>query len=210
MSKLPTSSATDLTSAQPMTQSKQLSQWIFNTIRPYLKGRTLEIGSGLGTISSIFIENGVNIHLSDGERYHCDLLSEKFNGRPAVRAVHMIDFHHPDFARIYVESLGPFNTVFAVNVVEHSPADQLTTANAKLLLRKGNLLMLIAPVNTVLFYGLDQNEEEWERYNFDSVQKLFGGDFNIIKTRYINLAGVLDKPAPDQLGLSVLAIGQKK
>ena len=185
--------------------TKQLNQWMFDQIQPFLRGRTLELNSGLGAISTLFVEKGITIHVSDAEKQYCDLLAKKFKGVATIRAIHKIDFHHSDFQKAHAESLGLFNIVFALNTAEHGLPDQGMIDNAKLLLPQGGLLIMVAPAYTSIFNGLDKNLGSWKIYNRESIEKTYGTDFEILKTRYFNLVG-----GSGHYGLSVLAIGMKK
>lgn len=56
----------------------RLNDWMFDSIRPYLKGKILEIGSGIGNISNCLIKNGLHLSVSDYSDYYCSLLDKKF------------------------------------------------------------------------------------------------------------------------------------
>ncbi|MDR3713319.1 MAG: class I SAM-dependent methyltransferase [Puia sp.] len=164
---------------------------MFDTTRPYIKGSTLEIGSGIGNISDMFIQQGMPLYLSDLEDKYCRILSKRFLGEPMVRSIFRIDLRHPDFGHKYAELLGRFSTVFALNVVEHIPNDKLAIANAKLLLRKRGHLIVLVPAYMALYNGLDLGLEHWRRYNRQSIRKLLSKDFEILKVQYFNMVGIL-------------------
>ena len=52
--------------------------WMYETIKPYCKGKILEIGSGIGNISQFFIKEKYNITLSDIRDNYCEILRDKF------------------------------------------------------------------------------------------------------------------------------------
>jgi len=176
---------------QHLSEAKQLNQWMFDTIRPFVKGPVLEIGSGIGNISSLFVENGIPIHLSDLESKYCEVLRGKFEGEPLVKGVKQIDLSHPDFENRYAKLLGQFGTVFALNVVEHIPNDKLGIANAKLLLKTRGRLIILVPAYTALYNDLDVHLDHFRRYNRESLKKLLSKDFEILNTQYFNLAGIV-------------------
>ena len=43
----------------------RFNQWMFDTIRPFIKGRIFEAGSGIGNISSLLLNTGGEVVLSD-------------------------------------------------------------------------------------------------------------------------------------------------
>ena len=44
-----------------MSKGIKLNYWMYSQIKPFIKGKTLEIGSGIGNISRYFIENSEEI-----------------------------------------------------------------------------------------------------------------------------------------------------
>ena len=48
-----------------MSKGTRLNYWIYSQIKPYINGKILEIGSGIGNISRHFVENGEEIYLYD-------------------------------------------------------------------------------------------------------------------------------------------------
>ena len=48
-----------------VSKAKKLNNWMYQTIEPYCKGVTLEIGSGIGNISEFFVANNYDISVSD-------------------------------------------------------------------------------------------------------------------------------------------------
>ncbi len=176
---------------QQLSEARQLNQWMFDTIRPYVKGSILEIGSGIGNISNIFVQYGIPLTLSDLDTRYCRMLEDRYAGEPMIRGIRSIDLGHADFENQYAELLGRFSTVFALNVVEHICNDKLAIANAKLLLRTRGHLIVLVPAYTALYNGLDKGLDHWRRYNRESLRKLLSNDFEILKTQYFNLAGIV-------------------
>ena len=48
-----------------VSEAQQLNRWMYKTIEPFCTGKILEIGSGIGNISSFFIHDNHEIYLSD-------------------------------------------------------------------------------------------------------------------------------------------------
>jgi SAM-dependent methyltransferase len=170
----------------------RLNDWMFASIRPYLKGRTLEIGSGIGNISACFVEYGVPLSVSDYSDHYCRLLQGKFAGERLIEGVHQLDLADERFIDKYSSLIGRFDTVFALNVVEHISNDGLAVANCKKLLSPGGHLIILVPAYQLLYNGFDKELEHFRRYTRASVRKLLREQhFAVIKTWYFNLAGIL-------------------
>src|ERR1700722_17833209 len=96
----------------------RLNNWIFDNIYPYIKGRTLELGSATGGIASLFIHRDLPIHLTDENTINREKLRKRFEDIPAMRMIHDIDFTHDSFEKVYVDKAGVFSTMVAVNIAE--------------------------------------------------------------------------------------------
>lgn len=167
-----------------------LNQWMFESIRPYAKGKILEVGSGIGNISDIFASRKMPLSLSDYKEEYCQLLKKKFAGQPEIEGIYQIDLAVKDFEVKYAGLLGAFNTVFALNVIEHIGDDALAVANAaKLLAPEGHLILLV-PAYQYFFNRWDQQLGHYRRYTGKSLQTLLSREFDIVKTWYFNLAGI--------------------
>lgn len=163
---------------------------MFETIFPHVKGNILEIGSGIGNISSQFINAGMSITLSDLDVEYCRMLREKFVKESLVRGVYQLDLAHPSFEATYGKLVNRFNTVFALNVVEHIEDDKRAIANAWSLLAPGGRLIILVPAYSVLYNGLDRGLDHFRRYDRKSIRQLLNSNFKVLNIHYFNLAGI--------------------
>jgi 2-polyprenyl-3-methyl-5-hydroxy-6-metoxy-1,4-benzoquinol methylase len=170
----------------------RLNDWMFESIRPYVKGRILETGSGIGNISSCFVQHGIPLAVSDYSQHYRDFLAQKFAGEPLITGVFQLDLAENTFEERYPALIGQYDTVYALNVVEHIEDHQLAIANCKKLLAPGGHLIILVPAYQFLYNGFDKELEHFRRYTRRSVKKLFvSQELDIIKTWYFNLAGIL-------------------
>lgn len=215
---------------------------MFETILPYTHSRILEIGSGIGNISSQFVTSGIPITLSELDGEYCSRLHHRFDKEQLVRGIHQLDLVHPSFESVYKELLGRFETVFALNVVEHIEDHARAISNARSLLSDNGRLIILVPAYMFLYNEIDRGLGHFRRYTKSAVKQLFSDGFDIVHTQYFNLAGILgwlfsggifhnktltagplsiyNKLVPlfkladsltfHQIGLSVIAVGQKK
>ena len=175
-----------------ISDAKKFNKWIYDTINPYCKGKVLEIGSGIGNISSLFLENNQAIVLSDIRDIYLDRLKDRFTREKSLQEIIKLDFVAHDFSERYADYLDTFDTVFALNVVEHIEDDCLAIANCKLLLKKGGKLIILVPAYQSLYNSFDKELFHFRRYTKKSLQNVFQeNDFSIIHSKYFNLAGIL-------------------
>lgn len=169
----------------------KLNTWFYDTIRPFCSGKILEIGSGIGNISQYFIKNNSDIILSDLREIYLKTLTNRF---PAFNQLnfYLLDLVDPNFDVLHKEKFGSFDTIFALNVVEHISEDQQAIKNCYKLLKKGGKLIILVPAYQALYNRFDSELEHYRRYNQRSLNVLFDtAQFKIIQNQYFNAAGIL-------------------
>jgi 2-polyprenyl-3-methyl-5-hydroxy-6-metoxy-1,4-benzoquinol methylase len=180
-----------LKTLQAVSGAKNFNQWMYETIRPFCNGRILEIGSGIGNISEFFLNNNTNISLSDIRPAYCQQLQSRFSANKNLQQVFCIDLVHPNFDNEYETLLENFDTVFALNVVEHIENDSLAIANCRKLLKSGANLIILVPAYQWLYNRFDKELHHYRRYNKGSLIKLFSKQgLEIIKAKYFNFMGI--------------------
>jgi SAM-dependent methyltransferase len=167
------------------------NEWMFKTIRPYCSGKILEVGSGVGNISNYFLNNDYEIFLTDIRDNYCDILTSKFNNKSNLLGVQNIDLVANDFENKYPQHIGQFDTVFALNVVEHIENDQLAIANCKKLLKSGGTLIILVPAYQALYNQFDKELFHYKRYVRKEVIQLFSENkIEVKKSFYFNALGI--------------------
>ena len=64
-------------------------------------------------------------------------MTEKFGKYKNLRGMHRLDFSDKNLEKIHPELLEKFDTIFALNVVEHIPNHEQALKNALKMLKKG-------------------------------------------------------------------------
>ncbi|NNF01946.1 MAG: methyltransferase [Bacteroidia bacterium] len=166
---------------------------MFESVRPYISdGTLLEIGSGIGNISSLFIQNGYEISLSDIRTHYCEALEKRFQSKSELKGVHNIDLVDPDFEIKHANIIGTFDNIFALNVIEHIQNDFKALNNIHKLLRPGGRFIMLVPAYERIYNRFDKELYHYRRYNRSSASKLFTHTgMEVKKTYYFNAAGIL-------------------
>jgi len=183
--------ATGMSTLKSMRSADRLNAWIFMMIRPYMAGRILEVGSGIGNISSQLVRHGISLTLSDYSDEYCSYLKKRFSSEPLIDAVIKIDLADKDFGRTYARLLGSFDRVFALNVIEHIQDDGLAIANCHSLLARGGQLILLMPAYQFLYNDYDRQLGHYRRYSRRSMESLLSTQFAVVRTWYYNLGGII-------------------
>lgn len=167
------------------------NDWMYDSIKGFCSGKILEIGSGIGNISERFHKNNQDIYLSDIRQNYRTFLSEKFPDLTAQNKIFELDLVHPDFQSKYKSLLNSFDTIFALNVIEHIKDDSAAIANCKLLLKDGGTLVILVPAFQGLYNYLDKELYHYKRYAKTDLQHLFhANNLALTDSFFFNAAGI--------------------
>lgn len=170
----------------------KFNRWMYETIKPYCSGKVLEIGSGIGNISQFFLNDGFDISLSDLSSDYFKVLENKFNGFKNLKDLFCLDFAENDLEKKYPHLIGQFDTVFALNVLEHVPDHEQSIRNCYKLLKPGGNLVILVPAFQTLFNKFDVALEHQRRYTPKTLKKVMTiPGFKLIHSQYFNVAGIL-------------------
>ena len=159
--------------------------WIAEAILPHILAPVLEVGSGIGNISSFFLEKSPLI-ISDNDKVFVDYLIEKFK-KDDLEVVHF------DISKSPPKRLEKaFNTTIAVNVLEHLEDDLKALKNIKKTLKKNGKIVLLVPAKKVAYNKLDRELGHFRRYEKkETIMKLESLGFKIEKVTFFNILGLI-------------------
>ncbi len=140
-------------------KARRFNKWMGDTLRPYLGNRVLEIGAGIGTLTSQFIPRELYVASDINPHYLHYLRSYSF-GKPYLRVLR-IDANCPDD---FSPLAGQMDTALMVNVLEHVPDDQIALRNLHTSLCRGGRVIILVPQHPALYGSLDRALEHRERY----------------------------------------------
>jgi SAM-dependent methyltransferase len=172
-------------------EAGQFNGWMFERIGGYCRGAILEIGSGIGNMSAYLVEHFADVTLSDMQPEYCRRLRRTFEGRPSLKDIFSVDLAAPDFGRSYPQLLGRFDTVVALNVVEHIDDHELAIKNAHSLLRHGGRLVILVPAYPWLYNALDRELGHFRRYTRNSLTEVLSGEgLRVEAMEFFNAAAI--------------------
>jgi SAM-dependent methyltransferase len=172
-------------------KADRFNRWMYDQFKHQLKGEVLEIGSGIGNISKLVIEEDHPITLSDYNEEYCESLKKKFSQDKNVREIISIDLLHPDFEYKYSSYKNRFDSIFLLNVIEHIEDDGLAVKNCNYLLKPNGHLILLAPAYSWLYSSFDKQLGHYRRYSLRSLKDLLKKEnFSILTGSYFNFTGI--------------------
>lgn len=149
---------------------------------PFLGGRVLEIGAGIGQFSEALaslpgIEELVSV---EPEAKFCDLFRRTHPSRALVRGT---------AEDVPVDP--PWDALVAVNVLEHieDDATELARWHQRLVGRAGHLCLFV-PARQEIYAPIDGDFGHFRRYQRPELRrKLESANFGIVRLHYFNLVG---------------------
>jgi SAM-dependent methyltransferase len=118
-------------------------------------------------------------------------LRKNLNTYPTLRDILLLDLVEVDFIEKNYNLLNKFDTVFALNVVEHINDDSLAIQNCYKLLKPGGNLIILVPAYEALYNRFDKELEHYRRYTQFKLNHLIKSNgFSVIHSQYFNLIGI--------------------
>ena len=152
------------------------NQWLVSKFEKYLGRNILEVGSGLGNITIKVKDKGFNIVSTD-------------INRSFIRSLKKIDKNafYFNIVNPNLSIKGRFDTIIAINVLEHIYDDIGALRNIHNLLPDNGTFIILVPAHMILFGSYDKAVGHYRRYSKNNlVKKLKGSGFYIKKIKYYN------------------------
>jgi ubiquinone/menaquinone biosynthesis C-methylase UbiE len=160
------------------------NRWLFSFVKPYLKGRILEVGGGIGNFTELLSSYG-ELYTTDIDKNYLKILKKKFGNivRVGYGDVEKGKFFFGDTR---------FDAVVIMNVLEHIRDDEKALTNMFKLLKKGGYLIVLVPAFEFSFGTLDKNLSHYRRYTTSSLaEKIKKHSGRVVVSRYLNTLGIL-------------------
>jgi len=173
-----------------MQGAPRYNRWQFSRIAPYLGRRVCEVGAGIGNMSSLMAEQGLDLLvLTDTDPSYRETLQGRFAGSQEV-VVDRVTLPD-DSARIRFQHY-QLDTVVALNVIEHITDDVEALKSMAAMLRPGGRAVVLVPAFQELFGSLDHELGHIRRYTRRSLsQRMSEAGFMVERAFYFNLVGML-------------------
>ena len=152
-----------------MARAPRFTRWMADVIRPYCGARVLEIGSGVGSVTRQLVPRERYV-ASDVNPLHLQTLQALRSDRPYLetRVCDVSDLGS------FPEAEGGFDTVIALNVIEHVDRDREALANIRSVLSPEGRAIVLVPQGEDLFGTLDEVLGHKRRYSEASLERLAG------------------------------------
>ena len=158
-------------------------RWIADMIEPHLGRRVLELGAGIGSITSLYAE-GHDVVASDLSDQCVAALHARFAGTPNV-TVKQEDLRQ-------LEAAGDrFDSVLMVNVLEHIQDDAGVLSMLPSVLEPGGRIVIYVPALNGLYGQWDRKVGHFRRYSKWRMREIAReANLHVVDLRYVNALAI--------------------
>jgi protein-L-isoaspartate O-methyltransferase len=140
-----------------LSRTDNYNRWVFDTIAPFIRGRVLEIGCGIGTYSKLIAPMADHVDAVEIDSSFAD------RARLRLRDAGNVTVHAADFFDIEFEK--PFETVVMLDVLEHILDDIGALRRIGRMLSPNGLLVAKVPALPRLYGTMDEAVGHHRRYS---------------------------------------------
>lgn len=155
--------------------------WLLDLCRPYLRGRVLEAGCGLGTFSPGIAARARELWVLDRDPAALAAAVTRVPGARRIR--HDLERPLP---------VSGFDTVVALSVLEHLEDDAAALRHLAAALAPGGTLLLYVPGHPWLYGSEDRRVGHRRRYRRSEIlARVRRAGLTVVRVRRVNLLGLL-------------------
>jgi len=147
-----------------LNRAPRFTKWMADTIRPYLGERVLEIGAGIGNLTSNLVPRR-EYWASDINPHYLSRLKKLQQTRPYLQ----VQYTDASAGETYPRER--FDTVICLNVVEHLEDDVKALRNIRRSLEKNGRAIILVPNGPGLYGSLDRVLGHFRRYTEMQLQE---------------------------------------
>ncbi len=169
-----------------MADAGNYNEWLLERSAPYVGGRVLDFGAGIGTFTAA-LAGRAEVVAVEPDLQFVPRLQERFAGTDRVTVVE-------GDASWLVDGIpaGSFDTIVCLNVLEHIRKQEAVLRGFHARLSPGGHLLLLVPAHPALFGEIDRSVGHERRYSRGPLRALLEREgLDPVDVRYVNPLGAL-------------------
>jgi SAM-dependent methyltransferase len=150
--------------------ARRYNGWICERADDAIRGRVLEVGSGIGNIIGEVLsrEHVTSVVATDLRATSLATLKDRF-GHDGRLSCEVWNAEDPPPAALLNEK---FDTVICSNVLEHICDHERALKHMKQILKPGGRLVLLVPANPAIYSGMDEDLGHFRRYTREELSRV--------------------------------------
>ena len=172
---------------ETMQEARRYAEHVFGPLRPFIGRRVLEVGSGIGTMTSRLVDVA-DVVLGIEPNPNCiSRIQETMHRHPrfTLRTCHLEECDSNELAS------QRFDSVICVNVLEHIADDAAALRGFKRILVPGGRVLIFVPAVQAAYGPLDAELGHHRRYSKRTLRAAFeAAGLELIRLRYTNPIGL--------------------
>jgi SAM-dependent methyltransferase len=168
-------------------QAVHWKEYLRRQIRPYLRGKVLEVGAGVGS-TTVVLCDGTPTHwvcLEPDPRL-AGQIPQVLAGRHYATA---LEVQQGTLADLPDDRL--FDAILYIDVLEHIEDDAAELARATRHLEPQGVAVVLSPAHNFLYSPFDKSIGHFRRYNRPMLRRLAGPGLRCERLRYLDCTGML-------------------
>lgn len=162
------------------------SKWIYHMYEKYIGKEVLDIGGGVGTAISFYIDKAERVVATELFENQVNIMNKRFENYQYFKEI-QADIMKDDFS-----AYDKFDTIILINVLEHIEDDRKALANMKKLLKDSGTIIICVPAMPGLYCYMDKNVGHYRRYTKGELRvKAKRAELQVIEDKYMNFMGIL-------------------
>jgi 2-polyprenyl-3-methyl-5-hydroxy-6-metoxy-1,4-benzoquinol methylase len=172
---------------ETMQEARRYAAHVFGLVRPFLGARVLEVGAGIGTMSTRLVEVADFVLGIEPNPNCISRIREAMRNHPqfTLRTCHFEECDSTELANLR------FDSVICVNVLEHIADDAGALKAFKEILVPGGRVLVFVPAVQAAYGPLDAELGHHRRYSKRTLRAAFeAAGLELIRLRYTNPIGL--------------------
>jgi SAM-dependent methyltransferase len=177
---------------EAMSLAVNYHRWIFQSMRPFLGRRLVEVGAGTGSFSEMILESPVErLALVEPSQSMYEQLNARLRQLEAAAPVKTYNATFAEVCRQIRDEQHP-DSILYINVLEHIRDDERELSLMRETLSVNGRIFIFVPALAWLYGHFDEEVGHVRRYTKTELEdKCRLAGFKIIKSSYFDLIGVI-------------------